>query len=138
MSLLPLYRPLALLASMAALLLASCTPRVEASMEPFTPERFAELQAQDALILVDVSAPWCGTCVLQGEILATYQAQKPDAPLSILRIDFDSQKQALAALRAPGQSTLVLFRGDREVWRSIGETRPEVIVAALDRGVSSL
>ena len=134
----PLHAPLLAVLALFALTAASCTPRVEASSEPFTAERFESLQKQDALILVDVAAPWCGTCVIQSEILAAYQAERPDAPLHVLRVDYDSQKDVLAALRAPAQSTLILFRGERELWRSVGEIDRTAIAAALDLGVSSL
>lgn len=130
--------PLAALAAVGLLFAASCTPRAQATTESFAAERFAELQAEGALVLVDVAAPWCGTCVIQGNILAAYQAEKPDVPLLILRVDYDTQKDVLAALRAPPQSTLILFRGEQELWRSVGEIDRETIVAALDGGVASL
>ncbi len=130
--------PLTALAVVGLLVAASCTPRAQATTEAFAAERFAELQAQGALVLVDVAAPWCGTCVIQSDILAAYQAEKPDAPLLILRVDYDTQKDVRAALRAPAQSTLILFRGEQELWRSVGEIDRETIVAALDRGVASL
>lgn len=132
------YAPLFAVLALCALVATSCTPRVEASSEPFTAERFQALQEQDALILVDVAAPWCGTCVIQSEILAAYQAERPDVPLRVLRVDYDGQKDVLAALRAPAQSTLILFRGERELWRSVGEIDRTAIAAALDLGVSSL
>ncbi len=100
-----MIRPLSLagLAAVGLLVAASCTPRAQATTEPFAAERFAELQAEGALVLVDVAAPWCGTCVIQGDILASYQTEKPDAPLLILRVDYDTQKDVHAALRAPAR-----------------------------------
>lgn len=129
---------LAAVALLAVFALASCSPRAQASHEPFTDARFAELQQDGALILVDVAASWCGTCVLQSEILAEYQAQNPTAPLRILQVDFDAQKQTVAALRAPSQSTLILFQGGNEIWRSVAEMRRDVIFSVLDRGAASL
>ncbi len=117
---------------------ASCTPRAQASHEPYSDVRFAELQQSGALVLIDVAASWCGTCVIQGEILAEYQERNPQAPLHILQVDFDEQKQSVAALRAPSQSTLILFQGDREIWRSVAEMRRDVIFSALDRSIAAL
>ncbi len=129
---------LVLLPALLALFVASCTPRAQASHEPFSDARFAELQQRGALVLVDVAAPWCGTCVIQGEILAEYQERNPQAPLHILQVDFDEQKQTVVALRAPSQSTLILFQGNQEIWRSVAEMRRDVIFSALDRGVAAL
>lgn len=128
----------ALLPMLSLLVASACTPRAQASHEPFSPARFAELQQSGALILVDVAASWCGTCVIQGEILAEYQDRNPEAPLHILQVDFDEQKETVAALRAPSQSTLILFQGDQELWRSVAEMRRDVLFTVLDRGIAQL
>jgi hypothetical protein len=66
-----------------ALALGSGSAFAQQSKESFTPERFAALQQQGALILVDVYADWCGTCAKQQQILAEYREQHPDVPLHI-------------------------------------------------------
>jgi len=105
--------------------------------ESFTPERFAELQAQGALILIDVFADWCPTCAQQQKILADFQAESPDVPLHILQINFDDQKQYVTHFRAPRQSTLILYRGEEQIWFSVAETRAGVIVAELTKGAAT-
>lgn len=104
----------------------------EPEKEAFTDERFTALQEEGAVILLDVFADWCPTCAGQQEILAEYQRQNPDAPLHILTIDFDEQKQEVRRFRAPRQSTLILYRGTEQLWFSIAETRQEKIFAALN------
>ncbi|MGH7482693.1 MAG: thioredoxin family protein [Longimicrobiales bacterium] len=103
--------------------------------EPFTEERFAALQDQDALILLDVFADWCPTCARQQEILAAFQNENPQAPLHILSIDFDEQRDLVRRFRAPRQSTLILYRGDEQLWFSVAETRREVIFEALNQAL---
>jgi thioredoxin 1 len=98
----------------------------------FTAERFAALQQQGALILVDVYADWCPTCALQQRILAEFREQHPDVPLHTLIVDFDAQKQYVREFRAPRQSTFILFRGEERLWFSVAETDREKIFAALN------
>ncbi|MDQ3388121.1 MAG: thioredoxin family protein [Gemmatimonadota bacterium] len=105
---------------------------------PFTPERFAELQAQDALILIDVHADWCPTCAQQQKILADFQAEHAEVPLHILEVNFDEQKQYVTRFRAPRQSTLILYHGDERVWFSVAETRPEVVIRELMKAAAAL
>jgi thioredoxin 1 len=105
--------------------------------EAFTPERFAELQGQGALILIDVFADWCPTCAQQQKILADFQAEHADVPLHILQVDFDDQKQYVTHFRAPRQSTLILYRGAEQLWFSVAETRADVIVAELTKGAAA-
>jgi len=100
--------------------------------EPFSADRFAELQAQSALILLDVYADWCPTCAEQQKVLQAFQEQHPEVELHVLQIDFDSQKRYVRRFRAPRQSTFILYRGTERVWFSVAETDPAVIFAELN------
>ncbi|WP_413661972.1 thioredoxin family protein [Microbulbifer sp. CNSA002] len=95
--------------------------------EPFSEERFKELQAAKRPILIDVRADWCPTCKKQGEILAQFQRDNAQCGLTILNVNFDSQKKWVKHFRAPRQSTLLLFNGEQQVWFSVAETRADVI-----------
>jgi thioredoxin 1 len=119
-----------------ALALAS-TSAFGQQKEAFTAERFAQLQEQGALILLDVYADWCPTCARQQEILAQFREQHPDVPLHVLQIDFDKQKRYVRQFRAPRQSTFILYRGTERVWFSVAETDPEVIFAELTRAAAA-
>lgn len=105
--------------------------------ETFTPERFAALQKQGALVLLDVHADWCPTCAKQQKILAEYREQYPGVPLHILQIDFDSQKQHVRQFKAPRQSTLILYRGPERIWFSVAETDPKVIFNELNKAAAA-
>ena len=102
--------------------------------EPFSPERFAALQAENQLVLVDIYATWCPTCAQQREILKAYRAEHPDVALHILEVNFDDDKASVKRFRAPRQSTLLLYRGEEQLWFSVAETRQEAIFAAINQG----
>jgi len=59
--------------------------------------------------------------------------EHPDVDLNILVVDFDEDRQYVRALRAPRQSTLLLFRGEDQYWYSVAETREDVIFEAINR-----
>lgn len=100
--------------------------------EPFSMERFESLQEEGALILVDVYADWCPTCARQQEILKRYQQERDEVDLHILTVDFDTQKNWVRHFRAPRQSTLLLYRGEEQLWFSVAETGADVIFDRLD------
>ena len=120
--------------ALAAFLLAS--PAVAQEKETFTDERFEELQAEGAVILVDVWASWCPTCAQQQDVLAAFQDEHPDADFHILEVDFDDRKDLVTRFEAPRQSTLILYRGEERLWFSVAETRRDRIfdqlLAAVD------
>lgn len=106
--------------------------------EAFTQERFESLQAEGALILLDVFAKWCPTCAKQQDVLGAYQEEHPDVPLHILQIDFDDQKKWVKKFKAPRQSTLILYQGEEQVWFNVAATSPDVIFAALNEAAANL
>jgi thiol-disulfide isomerase/thioredoxin len=97
------------------------------SEAPFTEERFEALQASGALILVDVYADWCPVCMVQQKVLAEFREERPDVPLHVLKVDFDEQKAWVRHFEAPRQSTLILYRGDEQLWFRVAENRRDVI-----------
>ena len=99
--------------------------------ENFTEARFKELQAENALILVDVWADWCPTCAAQQEVLSEFRAQHPDIPLHTLTVNFDKQKKWVKHFDAPRQSTFILYKGEEKVWFAVAETRKDEIFGKL-------
>lgn len=116
----------------------SVRPAWSQEKEAFTQERFEALQSEGALVLLDVFADWCPTCAKQQEVLRSYQEEHPDVPLHILQIDFDEQKEWVKAFRAPRQSTLILYRGEEQIWFNVAATSRDVIFAALNEGAESI
>lgn len=86
-------------------------------------------------VLVDVSAPWCPTCKAQAPILSELTKQDRFKNLVVFSVDFDSQKDALRAVKAQQQSTLIIFKGGAEVGRSVGDTNRGSIEALLARAI---
>jgi len=114
---------------------AEHAPETSVGSESFTEERFSALQDENAVILVDVFADWCGTCAQQQAILAEYREANPDAPLHTLQIDFDRQKEHVRRFSAPRQSTLILYHGEEQIWFSVAETSREAIFAQIDEAL---
>lgn len=122
--------------ALVGLALASPDPAWSQDKEAFTEARFDSLQAEGALILLDVYADWCPTCAKQQEILKAYQEENPDVPLHILQISFDDQKEWVKKFKAPRQSTLILYRGEEQVWFNVAATSRDVIFTALDEAAA--
>jgi thiol-disulfide isomerase/thioredoxin len=111
--------------------LSALRPAGAAQRAPFDAQAFAAAQAAGQPVLVEVTAPWCPTCKAQKLVLAELEATPEHAQLAVFEVDFDSQKEALRALGAQQQSTLIVFKGETEVGRSVGDTDPASIAALL-------
>ena len=118
-------------------LVLSATPVWALDKEPFEQARFDELRANGELVLVDVFADWCSTCAKQQEILSDYVQKHPDVDLHILEVNYDTNKKVVRQLRAPRQSTLLLYVGEEQYWYSVAETDAEVIFNNLNRAAEA-
>jgi thiol-disulfide isomerase/thioredoxin len=100
-----------------------------AETNAYTPKAFGEAQKAGKSILVDITAPWCPVCRAQKPILADLAADPKFKDLVVFEVDFDNQKDAVRAFKAQTQSTLVVFKGEKEVGRSVGDTHRKSIAA---------
>ena len=101
----------------------------------FDKAAFEAAQKAGKSILVEVTAPWCPTCKAQAPILGELRDQPKFKDLVLFSVDFDSQKPVLAGLKAQSQSTLIAYKGDKEVGRSVGDTKKESIEALLTKAL---
>lgn len=100
--------------------------------QPYSAGAFQDAQKAGKTILLHVTAPWCPTCKAQHPIVARIEKERPG--LVVYDIDFDTSKDTLRQLRAQSQSTLIVFKGTKEVARSIGDTNPNRIGALVAKG----
>jgi len=91
---------------------------------PFTQAAFEAAQSAGKSVIVEVTAPWCPTCKAQAPIISSLMARPDMKGVTLLKVDFDSQKDILRTLRVAQQSTLIAFKGKTETSRSIGDTTP--------------
>jgi thiol-disulfide isomerase/thioredoxin len=109
--------------------LLGALPASAAEWKPFTQAEFAAAQKDGKPILVDIFAAWCPICRAQNPILTQLTREPEFKDLVVFKIDFDTQKAEVRALKATQQSTLIAFKGEKETARSVGDTDPASIAA---------
>lgn len=98
-----------------------------AAERPFDLEAFEAAQKSGKPVLLSVHADWCPTCRAQEPIVASLLGQSKFSSYASFRVDFDKQKEVLRRFRVQYQSTLIVFKGGKEVSRSTGLTdRPGI------------
>jgi thiol-disulfide isomerase/thioredoxin len=122
----------ALLSIVAAIALPITTP-VFASDDPLP--GFKEAVAAGGPVLVHVTAPWCPECKLQKPVVAKLLSTPDFRGMKEFKVDFDTQKNALKQLRVQRQSTLIVYKGGKEVDRMTGNTNPAVIEALMRKAL---
>lgn len=93
-------------------------------IKPFNQTEFDKLTNEGKPVVLDISATWCPTCKQQKPIIDGLMKQPAYKDVTLMTIDFDSAKPTLKKFKITMQSTLVAFKGDKEVGRSVGDTTP--------------
>ena len=91
-------------------------------IKPFNQQDFDKLTHDGKPVMLDISAPWCPTCKAQKPIIDSLMKQPAYKNVTLMAIDFDSAKPTLKKFKVTMQSTLIAFKGDKEVGRSVGDT----------------
>ncbi len=105
----------------------------------FNKELFDKAQSQGKIVIVSSWIKYCTSCASQMKVLNT---AKKNGELSDIKFDnieyfaFDvTDKDISNFFNVQYQTTLLIFKGNREVYRSIGETSEKLIYDALKASI---
>ena len=105
----------------------------------FDQELFNKAQSEGKVIVISSWIEYCSSCAKQMKIL---QTAKKEGELSDIKFDnieyfsFDVTNREIANLfDVQYQTTLLIFNGVQEVYRSIGETTEDLIYEALKASI---
>ena len=96
---------------------------------------FEHLAREGRAVVVAVHASWCPTCRAQKPIQSELMVQPAYKDVTMLILDFDSQKPLLKQFKVAMQSTLIAFKGGQEVARSVGDTTRDGIEALVKKSL---
>jgi len=124
--------------AVVALLFCVSSAFAEAKHTPYSEKVLADLESSGKGYLLDYYASWCITCRTQDKIIAQFQNQDPKfLDVTIVRVDWDdpASKKVIAANRIPRRSTLVVFKGKKELGRLVAGTYKTEIEKLLELGL---
>ena len=105
----------------------------------FNKELFDKAQSQGKIVIVSSWIKYCTSCASQMKVLNT---AKKNGELSDIKFDnieyfaFDvTDKNISNFFNVQYQTTLLIFKGSKEVYRSIGETSERLIYEALKASI---
>ncbi len=112
------------LALFTTLLLGSLAQAL--TVEPYSAQALATLQARDKPVALHFHADWCPTCRAQDKSLVALKADA-SLPVTVLTVNYDKESDLKKQLRIQTQSTFVIYHGTVEKNSVIGETSPTPI-----------
>ena len=99
----------------------------------FSEEIFEKAKASGKTIVVNSYEIWCGTCSQQTKILD--QAEKEFKDIVFLSYEQSKNKNIAQKLGIKFWTTIVVYKGNDEVTRIVGQTDQETIYSAIQKGI---
>lgn len=107
----------------------------EASARPFDRAAFEAALGSGQPVIVHVTAPWCPICRAQHPILERLMTEPRFGGFQLFEIDFDNDKASVRAVGARLQSTLILYKGGKEIARTVGDREQGWIEDLLEKAL---
>ena len=99
----------------------------------FSIKIFEEAKASEKTIVVNSFEVWCGTCSKQTKILN--QAEKEFKDIIFLSYEQSKNKKIAQLLGIKFWTTIVVYKGDNEIVRIVGQTDKEIIYSVIQKGI---
>ena len=121
--------------ALAALALPTATADALTRRLPFDQKAFADAQAAGRPILVKFYTTWCPVCKVQRPFLTTLGQNPKYQKIAYFEIDYDKRRDLARTFRVHKQSTLIVFKGGKEIDRSTGDTNKTSIEALVAKSL---
>lgn len=99
-------------------------------------ESFKKLLASGGPVVVHVHAEWCPVCHAQIPVMTRVLAQPAYRNVQAVRVNFDKDKMFLTDFKVVRQSTIVIYKGGKEIARLSYDTDEQRIEQTLERAIS--
>jgi thioredoxin 1 len=99
-------------------------------IQPYSASALASAQQAGKSVALHFRADWCPTCRAQDKVLDSLKSE-PELKLTVLSVNFDTDKAVQKQFAVKAQSTLVVLKGQKEVARLAGDTSRKSIHSAL-------
>ena len=99
----------------------------------FSEEVFENAKASGKTVVVNSYEIWCGTCSKQTKILD--QAEKEFKDVVFLSYEQSKNENIAEKLGIQFWTTIVVYKGNDEVVRIVGQTDKKIIYSAIQKGI---
>jgi thioredoxin 1 len=103
---------------------------------PYSQVQFEAAQTAGEPVAVAFHAKWCSTCRIQAPVLTSLMGTSEMKRMTLYVADFDKEKALRESLGVTGASTIVVFRGGKEITRSAGDVSRRSLAVLLKRALS--
>ncbi len=107
----------------------------------FNKQMFDKAQSEGKFVIVSSWVKYCSSCAGQMKILKTAQKEGELSDINFDNIEYFSfdimEKEISKMLNVQFQTTLLIFKDNKEIYRSVGETTKDLIYEAIKSSIKT-
>ena len=116
-----------------SLLISTNAFSAEDNKSNFTIQKFEDAKKNGETVVVTAWAKYCGTCKKQKIVLE--QAEKDFQDVLFLYYNHPKMKDIAEYLKIDYRSTILVYKGNKEVSRSLGQLDKSIIYSNIKKGI---
>lgn len=106
-------------------------PAAALDIAPYSAAAFSQQQQAGKPVALHFHADWCPTCLAQDKVFSGFKDDPLLQPVTLLVVDYDRERELKRQLGVRTQSTVIVYRGNKETARVAGVTDSAKLRAAL-------
>ena len=123
------------LAALAVAFVLSAGSALAGEIQPYKAAAFEEAKAAGKTVLLDFHADWCPVCRKQGPVIESLVQEGKFKVIVAFQVNYDDETALKKQLKVTSQSTLIVFKGGKEVSRATGVVDKTDIRALIEKGL---
>jgi thioredoxin 1 len=92
------------------------------SIDDYSPAAIKKAEIAGQSYVLSFHADWCPTCKAQAKVYEQLKADPALKNVTVYNVDYDGETELKKALKVRGQSTVIAYKGAKEVARSVADT----------------
>lgn len=96
-----------------------------ATVNNYSDSEFQSIMNNKGSAVFHIWATWCPTCRKQNKIFDYMLEENEFKNLKMIKVNYDYEKSFLKQFRVNHQSTFIVIKDGKEIFRSTGETRED-------------
>ncbi|MEK6875368.1 MAG: thioredoxin family protein [Nanoarchaeota archaeon] len=85
--------------------------------------------------ILDFTGKWCSTCIVLDRIMESEIIPKYKKKVEFIKIDIEENEDLTKKYKILSVPTLILLKGDKEIWRKSGSITKEDAIKELNKAI---
>ncbi len=105
------------------------------TIDDYAPDLIKKAEATGKSYVLAFHADWCPTCKQQAKVFEQLKGDPAFKNITIYNVDYDGETELKKRLKVRGQSTLIAYKGAKEIARSVADTSVDGLKQILSKSL---